>query len=71
MTTRAIHLEIAGDPTTNSFILALCHFIALCENVKHIRSDNGANFKGEQKELQDAIAEINIPKVLSELVNFN
>ena len=32
------------------------------------RSDNGANFKGAQKEFQDAIAEIKIPKVASESV---
>ena len=68
MATRAIHLEIAGDLTTDSFILALRRFIARRENVKHIRSDNGTNFKGAQKKLQDAIAEINIPKVVSELV---
>ena len=68
MTTRAIHLEIAGDLTTDSFILALCRFITCRGNVKHIRSDNGTNFKGAQKELQDAIAEINVPKVVSELV---
>ena len=69
MTTRVIHLEIAGDLTTDSFILALHRFIARRENVKHNRSDNRTNFKGAQKELQDAIAEINIPKVVSKLVN--
>ena len=68
MMTHAIHLEIAGDLSTNSFILSLCCFIACQGNVKHIRSDNGTNFKGAQKELQVAIAEINIPKVISELV---
>ena len=68
MTTRAIHLEIAEDLTTDSFILSLRRFIARRGNVKRIRSDNGTNFKRAQKELQDAIAEINIPKVISELV---
>ena len=68
MTTRAIQLEKAGDFTTDSFILALRRFIARRGNVKHIRSDNGTNFKGVQEELKDAIAEINIPEVVSELV---
>ena len=68
MTTRAIQLEKAGDLTTDSFILALRRFIARRGNVKHIRSDNGTNFKGAQEELKDAIAEINIPEVVSELV---
>ena len=64
MTTRAIHLVIAGDLTTDSFILALLRFIARRENVKDNRSDNGANFKGAQ----DAIAEIKIPEAASESV---
>ena len=61
-------MEIAGDLTTDSFILALRRFITRLGNFKHIRSDNGTNFKGAQKELQDSIAEINVPKVVSELV---
>ena len=68
MTTRAMHLGKAGDLTTDSFSLALCRFIARRGNVKHSRSDNGTNFKAAQKELQDAIAEIYIPKVVLELV---
>ena len=68
MTTCAINLEIAGDITTDSFILALHRFIARQGNVKHIRSDNGTNLKGARKEVQDAIDEINIPKVVSEFV---
>ena len=63
-----IHLEIAGGVTTDSFMLVLRRFITCRGNVKHIRSDNGTNFKGAQNELKDAIAEINIPKVVSELV---
>ena len=48
MTTCAIHLETA-DHTTNSFTLALCHFITRQRNVKHIWSDNRTNFKGPEK----------------------
>ena len=44
MMSRTIHLEIAGDLTSVSFILALCRFIARRGNVKHIRSDNGTSF---------------------------
>ena len=39
ITTRAIHLEISGDLTTDSFILALRRFITRRGNAKHIRSD--------------------------------
>ena len=49
MTKQAIYIEIAGDLTTGSFILAICRFIARWGNVKHIPSDNGSNFKGAQK----------------------
>ena len=68
MKTRAIHLEIARDLTTDSFILALRRFIACRGNVKCIQSNNGTNFEGAQQELQDAIVETNIPKAASKLV---
>ena len=73
MTTHDMHLEIAGDLTTDSFILALRSLISRGEHVKHVLSDNGTNFKGAQKELQDAIAKTNISRVVSKfkkLVNF-
>ncbi|XP_076221754.1 uncharacterized protein LOC143174337 [Nomia melanderi] len=44
--TKAVHLEVAGDLTTEGFIAALKRFIArrgLCRNVY---SDNGTNFVG-------------------------
>ena len=68
MTTRAIRLGKAGDLTTDSFILALCCFMARRGKIKHSRSDNGTNFKAAQKEFQDAIAEIYKPKIVLELV---
>ena len=40
--TRAIHLEISGDLTTDFFILALRRFITRRGNAKHIRSDKVA-----------------------------
>ena len=55
MTTRAVHVEIAGDLSSDSFILSLRCFIARRGNVKNIRSDNGTNFIGAEKELKAAI----------------
>ena len=46
ITTYAIHSHIAGDLTTNSFILDFRRFIS---HTKHIRSDNETSFKGAQK----------------------
>ena len=68
MTTREVHLEIAGDLSSDSFILSLCRFIARRGNVKSIRSDNGTNFIGAEKELKAAINEIDQEKVMNEII---
>ena len=54
MTTHDMHLEIAGDLTTDSFILGLRSLISRGGHVKHVLSDNGTNFKGAQKEAKRA-----------------
>ena len=43
LTTRAVHLELSGDLSTDSFILALRRFISRRGFVKVLRSDNGTN----------------------------
>ena len=68
MTARAVHLEIAGDLSSDSFILSLRCFIARRGNVKNIRSDNGTNFIGAEKELEAAINEIDKEKVMTEII---
>ena len=60
---RAVHLEISHSLDTDSFILALRRFIARRGQVKEIRSDNGTNFKGAEKELHDTIADWNQAKI--------
>ena len=67
MTTRVVHFEIAGDLSSASFILSLRRFIARRGNVKNIRSDNGTNFIGAEKELKAAINEIDKEKVMTEI----
>ena len=56
---RAIHLEIARTLDTNSFIMALRRFISRTGQVKEIRSDNGTNLVGSEKELRLAIKDWN------------
>ncbi|XP_029054752.2 uncharacterized protein LOC114882037 [Osmia bicornis bicornis] len=51
--TKAVHLEVASDLTTEAFIAAFKRFIArrgLCRNVY---SDNGTNFIGADNELSE------------------
>ena len=48
MTTRAIHLEVAHDLTTSSFLNALRRFISRRGNIQHLHSDNGSNFVGAE-----------------------
>ena len=55
MTVRAVHLEVAPDLTTSSFINALRRFIARRGTVKYLYSDNGSNFVGAEKILRDNI----------------
>ena len=55
LTVRAVHLEIANDLSTDSFILARRRFLARRGPVKLIRSNNGSNFVGASKELSSQI----------------
>ena len=60
---RAVHLEISHTLDTDSFILALRTFIARRGQVKEIRSDNGTNFTGAEKELRVMISSWNQAKI--------
>ena len=55
LSTRALHLKIAGDLSTDSFILSLRRFLARRGTVKVIRSDNGTNFVGASTVLKQSI----------------
>ncbi|XP_070549375.1 uncharacterized protein [Ptychodera flava] len=60
---RAIHLEVAYSLDTNSFINALRRFIARRGQVKVLRSDNGTNLVGAERELREAINNWNQVKI--------
>ncbi|XP_027140530.1 uncharacterized protein LOC109138253 [Larimichthys crocea] len=47
---RAIHIEVLDDMTTDAFINALRAFIAIRGNVRQLRSDQGTNFIGARRE---------------------
>jgi len=57
LATKAIHLELVSELSTEAYIASLHRFIArrgLCDN---IYSDNGTNFVGAEKELRETILE--------------
>ena len=54
----ALHIKLAGDLSTENFILALCRFTDRRGSPQTVTSDNGANFVGAQQDLSDAIQKI-------------
>jgi len=55
MTMRAVHLEIAQSLEASAFIQAFRQFTYRRSMPKFIFSDNGTNFKGAERELNDGI----------------
>ncbi|XP_033229696.1 uncharacterized protein LOC117181241 [Belonocnema kinseyi] len=53
MATKAVHLELVGDLTTEAFIGSLKRFFARCGKSKSMSSDNGTNFVGASRELKE------------------
>ena len=51
--TKAVHLEVVSDLTTEAFLAALKRFIARRGIPRHIHSDNGSNFVGAKRDLQE------------------
>ena len=49
---RAIHIEVCNDLSSDSFILALRRFISIRGPVSCIRCDQGTNFVGASNELK-------------------
>ena len=68
---RAVHIEIAHSLDTDSFIQALRRFIARRGQVQVIRSDNGTNFVGAEKELRAAIRGWNQEQIHNVLLQKN
>lgn len=59
MTSRAVHLEVAYSLDTDSCINALRRFISRRGQVVHMRSDNGTNFVGAERELRESLTALN------------
>ena len=64
LTTRAVHIELAKDLSTDAFILTLCRFLSRRRNVQVIRSNNGTNFVGANKELKSCVRQLDQPRII-------
>lgn len=53
MCSRAIHIEVLDDLTTDAFLNALRCFIAIRGSVRQLQSDQGTNFVGARNEFQE------------------
>lgn len=60
---RAIHIEVLDDMTTDVFINALRAFIAIRGNVRQLRSDQGTNFIGARREFAELMKGMNGERV--------
>ncbi|XP_058448969.1 uncharacterized protein LOC131428927 [Malaya genurostris] len=49
--TKAVHIELASDLSTQAFLAALRRFISRRGRPAHIHSDNGKNFEGAKNDL--------------------
>ncbi|XP_013859164.1 uncharacterized protein LOC106514442 [Austrofundulus limnaeus] len=68
MASRAVHLEVAHSLTTDSCINAIRCFVCRRGPVSQIRSDNGTNFVGAERELREALAAIDHAKIQQTLL---
>ena len=71
LTTRAIHLELTLSLSTDAFINALQRFMCRRGSPNIIRSDNGTNFVGAQRELKAALTEWNKKTIHQHLLQQN
>lgn len=68
LTIRAVHIEVANSLDTSSCINAIRRFICRRGQASTIRSDNGTNFIGAERELKEAIQELDQSKIAEVLV---
>ena len=64
---RAVHIEIAHDLSTDSFIQAVCRFVSRRGPPKELFSDNGTNFRGAEVEVKQMLEKWNQAKILDRL----
>ncbi len=69
--TKAVHIDLASDLTSEAFLAALTHFVARHEVPKTILSDNGTNFMGAKNELSELHSMLQSKKIADTIHNFS
>ena len=67
MTTQAVHIEIAHSLEMDAYIMAMQRMVSRRGRPTHIWSNNGTNFVGAEREIQEALERINEAKITDEL----
>lgn len=70
LASKAIHSEVASDLTSNAFIAALKRFIARRGKCENLSCDNGTNFVGAKRELQELHDLLNRQDTRQEIVSW-
>ena len=63
LSSRAIHVEMLDDMTTDAFISGLRCLIAIRGAIQQIRCDQGSNFIGAKNEFKDALKEVDTERL--------
>ena len=67
LSTRAVHIELAGNLSTDNFILALRRSISRRGHPKNIFSDKETNFTGAQREHAKSLKSLDQNRIEAEL----
>ena len=68
---RAVHIEVAHNLDTDSFLNSFRRFVARRGSPELVRSDNGGNFVSGERELNRSIKEWNLEKIADFLLQRN
>ena len=68
--TKAAHLEAVSDATTEAFLACLRRFVSRRGLPSEIHTDNGGNFKGAKRDLQDLYAFLEKTANTSQVSNY-
>lgn len=63
LSTKAVHLEVVADLTTEAFIASLDRFVSRRGLPSLIRSDNGTNYVGAARYLREVVEFLNVNQV--------